>query len=407
MVFDNTITQHPSTNNPSRVVGMSNYRASSNFNPWGAADGKNLWDVNSTDDGAGTPGGAGDGVYESGTVTSVEDDYNLTDSSKAGSWTAEQWVGYTFRPIGPTITAATGSSGTSIVVDPDPGWTTNEWAGWKIRNTSTGAMQGISSNTSDTINTATSLNDSMTNYNVSVGQEFEIYRAALIRGTGTDGTLHLRNRFDGGPEFVPQAGWDYEIRLVLGYVDGIGMGTASNDIPGGDAIGADTGPVAIDLGQAIGGTPIYIFQNSVTSGSINQSARGETGTSQAIVEDLVYYVEAASFDGTSGVGVGVKADISPGGDHESASTVGVGYWVTDEANWDTTTPETDGQLYQWNGSAWVLYYTPLEYPHPLRASLAALPGAAGAAYTGRLLFNGTGAKPVRTDGVGQPIIFDQ
>lgn len=42
------------------------------------------------------------------------------------------------------------------------------------------------------------------------------------------------------------------------------------------------------------------------------------------------------------------------------------------------------------------------YPHPIAASVSA-----GATYGGRLRFNNTGAKPVRTDGVGQPIIFDQ
>lgn len=40
------------------------------------------------------------------------------------------------------------------------------------------------------------------------------------------------------------------------------------------------------------------------------------------------------------------------------------------------------------------------YPHPLTV-------LAGAAYGGRIRFNGTGSKPIRTDGVGQPIIFDQ
>jgi len=46
---------------------------------------------------------------------------------------------------------------------------------------------------------------------------------------------------------------------------------------------------------------------------------------------------------------------------------GVGYWVTDEGSWNITLPaNTSGQLYTWNGSAWVLKYTPYTYPHPLR-----------------------------------------
>ncbi len=88
--------------------------------------------------------------------------------------------------------------------------------------------------------------------------------------------------------------------------------------------------------------------------------------------DRDYYGTVSGFDGSSGVGRGVKADISPGGSHATASKAGVGYWVTDEGNWNTTVAaNTSGQLYSWNGSAWVLKYTPYTYPHPLRTAASA------------------------------------
>ena len=60
--------------------------------------------------------------------------------------------------------------------------------------------------------------------------------------------------------------------------------------------------------------------------------------------------EEASFDGSSGVGVGLKSARPASG-----LTVGVGYWATDE-----------NKLYRAIGpSSWELYYQPYTYPHPL------------------------------------------
>ena len=75
-----------------------------------------------------------------------------------------------------------------------------------------------------------------------------------------------------------------------------------------------------------------------------------------------------SFDGTSGVGRGTKAQMEA----ITPTLAKVGFWVTDEGTWNTSGDGSgQGQLNQWNGSAWVLYYTPLQYPHPMRGALAA------------------------------------
>ncbi len=89
VVYDNTVTGTATS-----VIALSNYRSFGNFQPWGTADGTLAWDVNDTTDGAGTPGGAGDGVFESGTANPT-DTLSLADTS-----------GITITTSGTTATAS-------------------------------------------------------------------------------------------------------------------------------------------------------------------------------------------------------------------------------------------------------------------------------------------------------------
>jgi PKD repeat protein len=66
-----------------------------------------------------------------------------------------------------------------------------------------------------------------------------------------------------------------------------------------------------------------------------------------------YWFQGATFNGTSGVGVGLKS-ARP----SSGLTAGVGYWATDE-----------NILYRATGATtWEAYYTQYTYPHPLRGT---------------------------------------
>ena len=70
-------------------------------------------------------------------------------------------------------------------------------------------------------------------------------------------------------------------------------------------------------------------------------------------EGIHYWKHNSSFDGTSGVGVGLLSKRP-----SSASKDGVAWWATDVNN-----------LYRWKNGKWELYYTPFAYPHPIRAIL--------------------------------------
>ena len=87
-------------------------------------------------------------------------------------------------------------------------------------------------------------------------------------------------------------------------------------------------------------------------------------------QDYFKGTNGVPFTGNGGVGVGTKAQmlaIAP-------SKANVGFWVTNEASWNTTLPaNTSGQLYTWNGGAWALKYTPLTYPHPYSSSMGIAP----------------------------------
>ena len=132
-----------------------------------------------------------------------------------------------------------------------------------------------------------------------------------------------------------------------------------------------------DATPAIDGT--YTISNSQGGGgqlTINFTTSG-AGTKGYVIsqepsimhadQDYFKQIVGLTFTGKSGVGSGTKAQmlaITP-------TKVGVGFWVTDEASWDTTLPaNTSGQFYVWDGTAWVLKYTPYTYPHPLRNAIA-------------------------------------
>jgi hypothetical protein len=106
-------------------------------------------------------------------------------------------------------------------------------------------------------------------------------------------------------------------------------------------------------------TPAYIWNNTTSYGG-QQIAIDlhNPSTPNHIVANRDYYAHNAMFDGTSGVGSGTLAA------RPSTCMTGVGYWATDQGNWNATGPS--GVLFKCTATnTWTLAYTPYTYPHPL------------------------------------------
>jgi hypothetical protein len=93
-----------------------------------------------------------------------------------------------------------------------------------------------------------------------------------------------------------------------------------------------------------------------------------------------YFVRAASFNGSTGVGVGTKAAMP------ATCTQNVAYWATDEGEWNSENPGPDGQLYKCTATnTWTLYYRPYAYPHPWQSGAGTPPAPLPAPGNVRLL----------------------
>jgi hypothetical protein len=81
-----------------------------------------------------------------------------------------------------------------------------------------------------------------------------------------------------------------------------------------------------------------------------------------------FYADSGFDSAGTGVTVGTTAQMNalPTG----SLPAGYGFWVTDQGEWNSNHAGADGQLYVWNGSAWVFKYMPYTYPHPLRTPRA-------------------------------------
>jgi hypothetical protein len=109
--------------------------------------------------------------------------------------------------------------------------------------------------------------------------------------------------------------------------------------------------------------PIPLFLNR-QSGSIAPIAT-TNGGGKWIANCREVQQEAASFNGTCGTGVG-PVSLRP-----VTCQSGVYYWATDEGDWNREQAGPDGRLYKCTSTnTWTLFYTPFDYPHPLRQGQA-------------------------------------
>lgn len=130
-------------------------------------------------------------------------------------------------------------------------------------------------------------------------------------------------------------------------------------------------------------SPMYAWRNRWNNGTkvgVSVSNPAECNTSHHIQPNRDYFdaVSASAqtsptspFNGTTGMGYGTLANRpttctpSPEG-----STGGVGYWATDQGEWNARNSGPDGQLYRCSATnTWTVHYKPFIYPHPLQGGV--------------------------------------
>lgn len=108
-----------------------------------------------------------------------------------------------------------------------------------------------------------------------------------------------------------------------------------------------------------GGTPT--IGDVVVSAASGATINTTRVTTYHVINNRDFYMEASSFDGTTGTGSGLLNS------RPSTCTTGVAYWATDQGTWNKIPGGEQGVLYKCTATnTWTLYYTPYEYPHPLQ-----------------------------------------
>lgn len=104
----------------------------------------------------------------------------------------------------------------------------------------------------------------------------------------------------------------------------------------------------------------YYFLNTING--TNQSVTELSDCCNAIAQNKDYFNYTASFTGATGVGSGTLSS------RPTTCATGVGYWATDQGNWNSKGTGGQGIFYKCTApNTWTTYYTPLAYPHPLRS----------------------------------------
>src|SRR6266550_5280921 len=222
-------------------------------------------------------------------------------------------------------TASAISTLDSMVANGSPGWSTNQWAGsgYSLVDTTTGWGSTIVSNTGNTIVTSTAVQSG-------------------------NGAAHNWNSGD-----------SFQILKATACMDQIGR------CAGTYISGSNPTPVA-PYNQA--SDPQYGWLNAHNG----TNTPAITFSQLHIQPDRDYYDWTASFTGASGVGTGTLAA------RQVSCTTGVGYWATDQGNWNQSGSGGQGELFVCTATnTWTPHYMPYTYPHPLtqRQSSANPPAA--------------------------------
>lgn len=188
--------------------------------------------------------------------------------------------------------------------------------------------------------------------------------------TNTTNSLTL---FDFGGDWTPAVNDSIKIERATSCLDQSTRGKGA--LVTGDVTPVlQSSGVAGPVNEAI--DPTYGANNSGTALNDPSTMAGEPG----IIANRDYYLETINqgvqtsttspFNGSSGSGHGTLS-LRP-----TTCTPAVGYWATDQGNWNQSGSGNQGQLFICSatntggctaagGNFWCLFYTPFTYPHPL------------------------------------------
>lgn len=207
-------------------------------------------------------------------------------------------------------------------------------------------------------------------------QRWEVYKNTMTSPTGQwPGIAFIRG--GSGVAFGNRLSANYSVGITMDNVrserdpgEGVGRCNGSSNwdqnTPGQsgyacrDQIGRAYDSVQWSPGQPYAQVfqPVYFWDNLIGS---SQFVVDDSGLSIWLKQNRDWYTTNTSFNGTTGVGEGTLAS------RPATCTTGVGYWATDQGEWNSNYPGPDGQLYKCTATnTWSLYYTPYPYPHPLR-----------------------------------------
>jgi hypothetical protein len=269
--------------------------------PNSAANGGNRWDLNVTEpDGVSSVPGHASYTFASGAATSAS-----TDGPRTGT----------------------------VTVSHNSGWQMNQWVGYSVTNTTRGRIAGSNYGSYITASTGDTITYSR-------------------RTTATPPASELMH-FVAGDGFV--------IHKLVASLDQPGYGKC-NDLIAYDNRGQ---PYNTTYGAGVRAwphqhrEPLYSWQNTLNGSPMRGPTEYYSSPYPTIQPNREFYNEINPFDGTSGVGVGLRAERSstctPGSDPAGGSGFGVAYWATDEQ-----------KLYVCIApNSWSVYYKPYIYPHPL------------------------------------------
>lgn len=216
-----------------------------------------------------------------------------------------------------------------------PGWSANQWAAYALYDVTQDYGIGITSSGSSTLGLIF-LCESCISFRPAPGDSYQILRATACMDMPTRGAGQLVQNNGSGNAVLASTGNPGPVNEVLDPIYEWGDST-----PGGyDAISSSS--------------PIMIKNRDFYIENINQAAQSSP---------------TSPFNGTSGNGHGTLAN------RPTTCTPSVGYWATDQGNWNQNGSGEQGELFVCTSTnTWTLYYTPFTYPHPLIAGGSTVTG---------------------------------